>query len=85
MTTNPLLSFFKESVEGDTDFGVSFKEMIYNRLGDLAEEALNERKKHVAAIYFSEKIDDQEEDLQVLKQGDVSDEDKKKKLVKKTS
>jgi hypothetical protein len=60
---------------------MDFKEMIYNRLSDLVEEALNERKKHVAAIYFSEKIDDQEEDLQVLKQGEDEEddaEDKKK-------
>lgn len=120
---------------------MDFKEMIYNRLSDLVEDALNERKKHVAAIYFSEeeeeldesetihpkytpklksgqsvkvketgksgtvgsmvhphyysvtvngktqtyhhdelqeKIDDQEEDLQILKQGDDADKKKSK-------
>lgn len=64
---------------------IDFKESIHARLYELADEALSERKKHIAAIYFSEKIDDQEEDLQVLKQGDDCDssdgddeEDKKK-------
>lgn len=61
------------------EFGVDFKEAVYNRLSDLVEDALDERKKHVAAIYFSEKIDDQEEDLQVLKQGDDEDDDEDKK------
>jgi hypothetical protein len=50
--------------------GLAFREEIYSRLNELREEKLEERKKHVAAIYFSERIDDQEEDLQVLKQGD---------------
>lgn len=57
------------------DFGVDFKTMIYNRLSEIVEDALNERKKHIAAIYFSEKIDDQEEDLQILKQGDDCEKD----------
>ena len=52
---------------------IQFREQVYARLYELAEEALAERKKHVAAIYFSEKIDDQEEDLQILKQGDDCD------------
>ena len=51
--------------------GIAFREGIYARLNELAEEKLLERKKHIAAIYFSERIDDQEEDLQVLKQGDA--------------
>ena len=55
--------------------GIQFKEQIYARLAELVEEALAERKKHIAAIYFSEKIDDQEEDLQILKQGDDCEKD----------
>lgn len=51
--------------------GIAFKEEIYARLNQLAEEKLTERRKHIAAIYFSERIDDQEEDLQILKQGDA--------------
>lgn len=46
--------------EGTT---IDFKESIQARLYELADEALTERKKHIAAIYFSEEEIDESETI----------------------
>jgi len=66
---------------------LGFRDSVKARLYEIMEEKLAEFKKLVAARYFSEdedldeKIDDQEEQLEILKQGD---EPKKKELMKQT-
>lgn len=76
-------------IENNKLEGSSLREYIHARLKSIVEEKLEERKKHISAMYYnSEQTDDQEEtgeDLQVIKReqlevikqdkGNASDDD----------